>query len=156
VEKISNACPGSYIGRVPLVVTQEAGLCRDFFQHGKNSWNAASLPASLHSPIHRSSLAYLFVLSSSTLQLSRQLLQLIMPPPIAPPPQEPSDLGSIELQLKSFSNEIMNLKVGRVICELHAGPDLTSPERTAQHVSDTGQFARFRARPSEQAERHEI
>jgi hypothetical protein len=134
----------------------KADLYRDFLQQGNDSWDAASLPASLHSPTHRSSLPYFFVLSSSTLQLSRQLLQLVMPPPIAPPPQEPADLSSIESRIVFISSEIVHLKVSGVIYELHADPYLTSPERAAQHLSKTGQSARFAAGPSEQTERYEV
>jgi hypothetical protein len=79
-----------------------------------------------------------------------------MPPPIAPSPQEPVDLGSIESRIKSISSEIVHLKVSWVIDELHADPYLTSAERAAQHLPKTGQSARFAAGPSEQAERYEV
>lgn len=61
----------------------------------------------------------------SSLRLHRQSLQIIMPPAIVAPPQEPSEFASIESRIQSNYDEIAHLKVSQVIDDIHPDVYLT-------------------------------
>lgn len=74
-------------------------------------WNATSQMESLPFELTRLCCSQFFPALYSTRQLHKQLLPLIMPPPIAPPVQQPADLANIESLIESNTDEISYLKV---------------------------------------------
>ena len=99
------------------IASLEAGRLRSFLQHGSIlerdfptgiSFTRADLP---FAPPTRLCCSQSFPALYSTHQLHKQLLPLIMPPPIAPPVQQPADLANIESLIESNTDEISYLKV---------------------------------------------